>query len=198
MFHSGKKHKYLRQQWAEKHEEDFYVKASHDTFSFLFTRHPFERLLSAFRDKFEDQAFARIYVPDILPRYRKEKPKDKKYENSPTFPEFINYLIDLEVEDINEHFMPFYYICMPCHMDYDIIGRTDTMNADSEPILKHLQIEKPLEVNHVTHGGSTDNYLQEFYSEVSKQQLDKLYKLYEMDFVLFDYNPDSFYELVKH
>ena len=41
------------------------------------------------------------------------------------------------------------------------------MDADSEPILKHLQIEKPLEVNHVTHGGSTDNYLQEFYSEVS-------------------------------
>ena len=76
-----------------------------------------------FRDKFADEPFSRIYVPDILPRYREETPKDSKYQHSPTFSEFVNYLVDLEVPDINEHFLPFYYICMPCQMDYDIIGR---------------------------------------------------------------------------
>ena len=72
------------------------------------------------------------------------------------------------------------------------------MDEDSEPILKHLQINKKLAVQHVTHGGSSDNYVEEFYSQITKEQLDKLYKLFEMDFVLFDYSPESFYAFVQN
>ena len=76
-----------------------------------------------FRDKFRDEEFKRWYVPEILNDYRKEEPTDSKYKNSPTFREFVDWLLDEKIETMDVHFLPIYYNCMPCHVDYDIIGR---------------------------------------------------------------------------
>ena len=40
--------------------------------------------------------------------------------------------------------------------------------------------------------------IEEYFSQLDKDTLDKLYKVYEMDFVLFNYTIDSFYPLVKN
>ena len=71
------------------------------------------------------------------------------------------------------------------------------MNEDMELILKYLKIEMTLPKKHITKGGSSDQYLKIFYSELDKKTLDKLYHLYEMDFILFDYSPESFYTYVQ-
>ena len=40
--------------------------------------------------------------------------------------------------------------------------------------------------------------IEEYFSQLDKDTLDKLYKVYEMDFVLFNYTIDAFYPLVKN
>ena len=63
------------------------------------------------------------YGKQIINKYRKTTPSDKKYQNIPTFREFVEYLLEKSVVGMNAHWMPIYNLCMPCHINYNIIGR---------------------------------------------------------------------------
>ena len=87
------------------------------TVSFAIVRHPFERLVSAYRDKFElaalDDWFFKIYAADIfsLP--------DSAYLTGeglrrPSFPQFVSYLLDTPVMDYNDHWLPYWLHCQFC------------------------------------------------------------------------------------
>lgn len=172
----------------------FWKKLSKNTFSFLFSRHPFERILSAYRDKLEfaTETLLERYGGRILQKYRKHKPSDEKYANIPTFREFVEYLVNEPISAMNRHWIPISDLCMPCHIDYDIIGRKDTMKADSEVILNKIGIEEELQVTHVSGGKGSDQTLKEYYSQLDIKLLNQLYKLYELDFLLFNYTIDSY------
>ena len=62
--------------------------------------------------------------------------------------------------------------------------------------MKKIGIEDNLPTSHVSNGKSTEKTLEEFYSELDRDLLERLYKLYEMDFLLFDYTIDSYYSYV--
>merc|ERR1712130_359326 len=177
----GKKQRLLREEWSlsSSTSMEFYYAANDNIFSFMVTRHPFDRILSAFRDKFfrdsnspskvEDfkiHKFMTLYGNDILKNYRKFPPGEEKYENSPTFKEFIDYLLDLPLEKFDNHWLPTYFQCLP--------------------------------FAHKTQGKSSDLTVEKYYGELDKSTLDRLYKLYEMDFILFDYEPDSYYQYVPN
>merc|ERR1712131_399449 len=89
-------------------------------FSFTTVRHPFERILSAYRDKFYVLAdtpneknkaakFFRLYGNKIIHKYRSKEDttaQSQKYSKIPTFSEFVDYLLDTDVEMYNEHWLP--------------------------------------------------------------------------------------------
>ena len=54
-----------------------------------------------------------------------------RYRQAPTFPEFIDYVLNTEVESYNEHWVPYYLLCTPCHLNYTIIAKTETIEDDS-------------------------------------------------------------------
>ena len=49
----------------------------------------------------------------------------------PTFSEFVDYLLDTEVEGYNEHWLPYYLLCTPCHLNYTVIAKTEDIQEDS-------------------------------------------------------------------
>ena len=51
-------------------------------------------------------------------------------------------------------------------------------------------------MSHVTLGKGSDQTLKEYFAELDKDLLERLYKFYEMDFLLFNYTIDDYYSYV--
>ena len=81
---------------------------------FFFVRHPFERLVSCYRDKFEFGSKSDYIFKTFNPSQIKS--------SRPTFPEFVQYLIDTPIEQYNDHWLPYWMHCQVCTQNYDIIG----------------------------------------------------------------------------
>lgn len=124
----------------------------------IVVRHPFERLLSAYRNKLEDNRPSAKYFQARIGRYI-----IKKYRTNPsnfslntgsdvTFREFIQYLISEALastndEDINEHWRPIYKMCLPCTIDYNFIVKYEHLIEDAEMLLdliKATNIDFPM------------------------------------------------------
>ena len=52
----------------------------------------------------------------------------------PTFSEFVDFLLSSEVETYNEHWLPYYLLCTPCHLNYTVIARTEDIRDDSRSL----------------------------------------------------------------
>ena len=89
-----------------------------------------------------------------------------------------------------------YMQCMPCHIKYNIIARLDTLVKDSEQVFKSIGVSDHLPVSHAT-GNTTENTVASYYSDISKDLLDKLYNIYKFDFLLFDYTSFEYETFVR-
>ena len=104
----------------------------------IFVRHPFERILSAFRDKLEDptirgRAFNEYYHNKygrrVVMYYRREKITGPSFKY-PRFNEFVDFLVDKDIRYDDEHWAPFFKECTPCHVNYSFIGHFETLYWD--------------------------------------------------------------------
>ena len=43
----------------------------------------------------------------------------------------MDYLLETVVEDYNEHWLPYYLLCTPCHLNYTVIAKTEDIKEDS-------------------------------------------------------------------
>ncbi|XP_018027558.1 carbohydrate sulfotransferase 13-like [Hyalella azteca] len=113
--------------------------------TFMVVRHPFLRLISAYRDKIatksgkmvmaQFQKFRRLYNMPIISKYRQQEPHDKFYKDVPTFPEFVQYLLETPVEDYNEHWRPYHVICRPCDVPYNVVLKLESLDEDIQTLV---------------------------------------------------------------
>ncbi|XP_045112573.1 carbohydrate sulfotransferase 10-like [Portunus trituberculatus] len=122
--------------------------------AFLVVRHPFQRLLSAYRDKLLNRLehtqfswFRDQYGSSIIQNHRRH-PKPQRYQDVPTFREFVEYLIVTPVWEYNEHWRPYYMTCAPCHQRYSIIMKLDSIELESN-YLVHITGLPELSPKHV-------------------------------------------------
>ena len=89
--------------------------------SFMVSRHPFQRLAIAYKVKLQsDNAFFHDrYGKTIVKNYRKGSKNPSG--DDVKFSEFAQYVSEVSVGDMNEHWQPLETLCQPCVVDYDVI-----------------------------------------------------------------------------
>lgn len=163
---------------------------------FLFVRHPFERLLSAYRNKLEQHHQSSKYFQSrfgrhIVKHYRQNASNESLTRGDDvTFKEFATYLIGQEGV-LNEHWRPIYDLCHPCSINYDIIGKYETLDQDSEFILTQVG-ETRISFPRAPKASSTTSNLSKYFGSLQNDVIKHLYNIYVMDFRLFGYNLQEF------
>ncbi|XP_068102856.1 carbohydrate sulfotransferase 12 [Hyperolius riggenbachi] len=165
---------------------------------FIFVRDPFVRLISAFRSKFEleNEDFYRSFAIPILTRFsnRTNVPTSASEAFSigaiPSFSEFIQYLLDARTEEqrpFNEHWRQVYRLCHPCQIDYDFIGKLETLDEDATQLLSQLNIDSLFQFPPSYRNRTASSWEDDWFAKIPLEWRQKLYQLYEPDFVLFGY-----------
>ncbi|XP_076060448.1 carbohydrate sulfotransferase 12-like isoform X4 [Oratosquilla oratoria] len=162
---------------------------------FMFTRHPFDRVLSAFKDKLESEDKKSSYSfhyhvgQKIEMKYRGHT---KAGGHNVTFSEFIRFISEPghgSVEQRNEHWLPVLQICNPCSIDYDFIGKYDNLKEDAEYVLKWLGVS-----NLVGEFPSSDRpfharrYEKGYFDQLSYDERVAFFSKYLTDFLAFGYD----------
>jgi len=172
--------------------------AQTDLFSFMVVRNPFDRILSAYRDRIlrGDSNQALQHVPLILTNHTSEDIiKDGKVIVFPTFDAFVGYLIE---GAIDPHWEAFYSACAPCLIDYDAIVKLENAPPEENYVLEKSGMGQFVEMErkHSSSQGSSEKRKQ-FYSALSCERIQKLYHIYRMDFILFQYSVQHFLQSIS-
>ena len=162
----------------------------------VFVREPLIRLLSAFRSKFInttiDYHFHKKFGRNIAQMFRQNSSQSSfVYENDVTFSEFVQFLIkfNMSSETWNQHWTPVYELCNPCHVQYDFIGKFESIATDTRLLLKEMAVEDqiPSFPERENSNKRSEETIESYYSTLQAKQLVALIKLYDNDYKLFGY-----------
>ncbi|XP_020379577.1 carbohydrate sulfotransferase 11-like [Rhincodon typus] len=170
---------------------------------FIFVREPFERLLSAYRNKFTrryNTAFHKRYGTKIIREHRHNpSPEALRHGADVTFQEFVWYLVDPKTrreEPFNEHWETVYSLCHPCLIRYDVVGHYETLLQDARYLLDLVESDHRITFpSSNVSSRTTDDLTATFFKKISPFYQRKLYKLYKLDFTLFNYSVPSYLSL---
>ncbi|XP_037659410.1 carbohydrate sulfotransferase 13 isoform X2 [Choloepus didactylus] len=171
--------------------------------AFLFVREPFERLASAYRNKFTrpyNAAFHRRYGTRIVRRLRPHaRPEALARGHDVRFAEFLAYLLDPRTrreEPFNEHWERAHALCHPCRLRYDVVGKFETLAEDAAFVLglagaPGLRFPAPPR----SRVAAARDQAARLFRDISPFYQRRLFDLYKMDFLLFNYSAPAYLRL---
>ncbi|XP_025092475.1 uncharacterized protein LOC112563012 [Pomacea canaliculata] len=115
------------------------VQEVQDYMRFLFVRHPFSRLWSAYLDKlYLPDFWLEVGVPAVAQlRNSSATAKAKRCGSDVTFREFLEY----SLEEKEPHWDPIFKRCDPCIYRPTVIGNIETFERDSLFLLRRMGLE---------------------------------------------------------
>eukprot|EP00079_Xenopus_tropicalis_P029108 XP_012824242.1 PREDICTED: carbohydrate sulfotransferase 9-like [Xenopus tropicalis] len=158
----------------------------------MFTRHPLERLVSAYRDKFlhDEATFYTTSVADLI---KKTVRRHGDFEEKISFEEFVSFIVLENPNQRDIHWMPMVELCDPCNIHYDILGKYKTIKQDAAYVLRSIRAPKHLKYSDTKHHPNesrTNNLITTKYlRSLPRKLLQKLINIYRLDFSMFEYNP---------
>ncbi|XP_014392264.1 PREDICTED: carbohydrate sulfotransferase 8 [Myotis brandtii] len=163
----------------------------------LFVREPFERLVSAFRDKFEhpNSYYHPVFGKAILARYRANASGEALRTGSGVrFPEFVQYLLDVHRPvGMDIHWDHVSRLCSPCLIDYDFVGKFESMEDDANFFLSLIHAPRNLTFpqfkdRHSQEARTTAGITHQYFAQLSAPQRQRAYDFYYMDYLMFNYS----------
>ncbi|XP_044000744.1 carbohydrate sulfotransferase 8-like isoform X1 [Gambusia affinis] len=164
---------------------------------FMFVREPLDRVVSAYRDKFENpnEYYHNLFGKPIISKYRVAPSAEAlKTGNGVTFKEFVQYLLDghrpvgmdIHWEQINK-------LCHPCLIDYDLIGKFENMEEESNFLLRMIGAPDSLKLPSFKDRNPKDvrtskEITEKYFSQVSLMEKQRAYDFYYMDYLMFNYS----------
>ncbi|XP_067105479.1 carbohydrate sulfotransferase 8-like [Osmerus mordax] len=163
----------------------------------LVVREPLQRLVSAYRDKFENPNVyyhPRFGIP-IISKYRANASKDALMTgHGVTFQEFIQYLLDVyRPVGMDIHWESVNQLCHPCLLDYDFIGKFENIEEEADFLLRMMGAPGNLTLPtfkdknpddertsmHVTH---------QYFAQINASDIQRVYDYYYMDYLMFNFS----------
>lgn len=186
---------------------DELVEAQNGSVTFLIVRNPFERLLSAYRDKLQfalPHTFHAALGQKIIRKYRQKQYQLKpgKYAiRWPSFSEFTEFLIDEAKagKELDMHWTPITTFCTPCQVKFDVIAKFETLYEDQQYLIHKAGLThliKP-ERKNIGKGKNTSELLKKYYSTLTPRQIKEIYDIFKFDFELFGYHPETYFEMAQ-
>lgn len=170
-------------------------------FKFTFVREPFERLLSAYQDKFvylrdEDHYYRKVHGREILKKYRPNASKHSLIQvNDIRFREFMEYLVKggsyKTTRVMDQHWDNYVNVCGMCEIEYDFIGHYETMEQDLSEFIRaaRLSPQNAKRFSGYKHVPSkTKASLVGYYSQIPLKWIDRLRQIYNASFTMFGYS----------
>uniref|UniRef100_A0A8C4RXS2 Carbohydrate sulfotransferase n=1 Tax=Erpetoichthys calabaricus TaxID=27687 RepID=A0A8C4RXS2_ERPCA len=167
----------------------------------IVVRDPMERLVSAFRDKFEhpNSYYHPQYGKIIIKKYRKNATQEALNSGSGvTFKEFVQYILGLSpAAIIDTHWNTINKLCFPCFINYDFIGKFETLEDDANYILRSIGAPTFLKFpsfkdRHPTDEKTSFSIVKEYMLQLSEKEKNLLFSFYSMDYLMFNYTLHNF------
>uniref|UniRef100_A0A3B3RMQ7 Carbohydrate sulfotransferase n=1 Tax=Paramormyrops kingsleyae TaxID=1676925 RepID=A0A3B3RMQ7_9TELE len=163
----------------------------------LFVREPFERLVSAFRDKFENPNtyYHPVFGKPIISRYRANASQAALRTGAGvTFKEFMQYLLDVHRPvGMDIHWEHVGQLCSPCLLDYDFIGKFETIEEDANFLLRRTgaahNLTFPSFKDRNPHAERTSARItHHYFAQLDASERQRAYDFYYMDYLMFNYS----------
>ena len=164
-------------------------------YKFMVVRHPLDRLVSAWIDKFLhpkdfDYILLNRHGPAILSKYRPWLSEAQiKSGKGVFFQEMIQYIL---AGHQNAHWDgPYSRTCQPCRINFDAIVKLETFNSDVAPIINNKL--KGRSIGTVVNKHGKTSWDKQFvkvlseYKNVSKADFENTVKKYMDDFIQYGY-----------
>jgi len=197
MYSSPKLHKNIPPLFRVPNNSDLDLRVlAKSTTSFSMVRHPFERLVSAYQDKMVD---------GTDPSYFNVKNFIFDKYGEVTFPNFIRMILyksrtkckSMNTCKLDKHWKPFISRCAFCDIPYRVIAKAETFEEDQLYIGQLAGVKLEQVESHHSSGGSTRDLARGYFQQLDTNTVDKLYKLYQVDFEMFGYSPELYLSYAK-
>ena len=170
-------------------------------FKFTFVREPFERILSAYKDKFVhirrvDRKILAFHGREILKNFRPNASKNSLEKlNDITFLEFIEYLVtkgsNKSTPVMDWHWDSYVNICGMCAINYDFIGHYENFDQDLADFKEAAEllpeVAKRFDAR-ASNKSDTASSMPSYYSQIPIEWIDILGRLFRANFEMFNYD----------
>ncbi|CAL4135057.1 unnamed protein product [Meganyctiphanes norvegica] len=179
--------------------------------SFMVTRHPLERLVSYYRNKYIDDIpdkdirsecknVKRVYAKLTPRRHFVDpglNPNTGCGKDLPNFVQFIAHIIKevpKKKHSLNMHWVPMYKFCSACLVDFDIFAKVDTLDGDGEYILHEAGLSNVIKLNKMNQGkmGESKILAESYLCQLPQQMMDDLIQVYQYDMEMFQYDAKNY------
>ena len=156
----------------------------------VIVRHPFDRLLSAYREKFQKQFYKLPIIRYVAQHYANIHNTSRAYLKPGMIPfsSFIHFLVNDYRQVWDEHWSTFNDLCHPCLIHYDVIAKVETMPRDASHILASLTGS---DVNtpsiHRRNSFVDAHTTLDMFKSLPEEMVKSLRNIYEIDFRMFGY-----------
>ena len=186
----------FRYLWNYTYEERMYRLQHY--FKFLVTRNPFDRLISAYENKFAQETYQSNWYhvnvgTEIIRKYRENPSAESLKEGRDvTFEEFIQFFTDrsnILNHGFDLHWWRIQGICHPCLINYNYIAKIETFREDIGNIMENIVPGKIPNFPHLNSNmDKTSTKITQYYSQLSQGTLHSVQRFYDIDLKLFGYS----------
>ncbi|XP_011930294.1 PREDICTED: carbohydrate sulfotransferase 9 isoform X4 [Cercocebus atys] len=162
----------------------------------VFVRDPMERLVSAFRDKFKhpNSYYHPVFGKAIIKKYRPNACEEALINGSGVrFKEFIHYLLDSHRPvGMDIHWEKVSKLCYPCLINYDFVGKFETLEEDANYFLQMIGAPKELKFPNFKDRHSSDErtnaqVVRQYLKDLTRTERQLIYDFYYLDYLMFNY-----------